>query len=99
MTAIVDGGPQMEEVADSISSDSPTIGEMIDLALGTPEVGAVNFNILRLVLHDLVQQLGLDNVVANLDDFNLNQVEVRSNFSSCASIKLIVYTIYMLTIR
>ncbi|XP_028040362.1 uncharacterized protein LOC114250612 [Bombyx mandarina] len=33
------------------------IGEMIDLAIGTPEVGVVDFNMLQTVLHCLAQQL------------------------------------------
>ena len=32
---------------------------MVDLALGTPEVGAVNFNVLHSLLHAIIQKLGL----------------------------------------
>ena len=33
--------------------------QLVDLALATPEVGAVNFNILRGVLHEILRHLGL----------------------------------------
>ncbi|GBP46409.1 hypothetical protein EVAR_36392_1 [Eumeta japonica] len=45
------------------------VGDMIDLAIGTPEVGVVDFNLLQTVLHVLAQQTRL------LD----KRVELRGN--------------------
>ena len=36
-----------------------SLPQMVDLALGTPEVGAVNFNVLHSLLHALIQKLDL----------------------------------------
>ena len=36
-----------------------SLPQMVDLALGTPEVGAVNFNVLHTLLHALIQKLDL----------------------------------------
>ncbi|XP_070581417.1 uncharacterized protein C16orf96-like isoform X9 [Ptychodera flava] len=43
------------------------LGEMVDLALGTPEVGAVNFNVLHTFLHAVVEHLNLRDVKAEVD--------------------------------
>ncbi|XP_077979957.1 uncharacterized protein LOC144435245 isoform X2 [Glandiceps talaboti] len=44
------------------------LGEMVDLALGTPEVGAVNFNVLHTFLHAMVEHLNLRDVRAEIDE-------------------------------
>ncbi|XP_035215388.1 uncharacterized protein LOC118188968 isoform X2 [Stegodyphus dumicola] len=41
------------------STNAYTLPELVDLALRTPEVGAVNFNILRIVLLSLISDTGL----------------------------------------
>ena len=43
-------------------STALTLQQMTDLALGTPEVGAVNFNVLHAVLHTMIKQLGIGDV-------------------------------------
>ena len=43
-------------------STALTLTQMTDLALGTPEVGAVNFNVLHAVLHTMIKQLGIGDV-------------------------------------
>ncbi|XP_048481949.1 uncharacterized protein LOC105382474 isoform X2 [Plutella xylostella] len=42
-----------------MSAAFSNIGEMIDLSIGTPENGVVDFNMLQAVLHCLAQQLGV----------------------------------------
>jgi hypothetical protein len=78
--------------------EAPTLGELVDLALCTPEVGTVNFNILRLLLHGIVSKLGIDNLIADFGDVELNQIDVRMqsahdfscSHSDCEQLKLIV---------
>ena len=45
-----------------------TLGHMVDLALGSPEVGAVNFNVLHGLLHAVLQQLNMTDVKADLPE-------------------------------
>lgn len=42
--------------------------QMVDLALGSPEVGAVNFNVLHTLLHAMIKKLGLADAKADLND-------------------------------
>lgn len=53
-----------------------TLPELVDLALCTPEVGAVNFNILRVVLLEIVGRIGADNIHPHLDDLQQTQIHV-----------------------
>jgi hypothetical protein len=53
-----------------------TLSELIDLALCSPEVGAVNFNILRIFLNELLRKLNYDNEPAQLNDLQANQIQV-----------------------
>jgi hypothetical protein len=39
---------------------------MVDLAVGTPEVGAVNFNVLHTLLHAILRRLNIVDVQADL---------------------------------
>lgn len=45
-----------------MSSNVYTLPELVDRALQTPEVGAVNFNILRIVLRKILTECKLQNV-------------------------------------
>jgi hypothetical protein len=42
--------------------------QLVDLALGSPEVGAVNFNVLHTLLHAMIKKLGLADAKADLSD-------------------------------
>lgn len=44
------------------------LSQMVDFALGTPEVGAVNFNILHTLLHAILAKLNLSEVLAEIDE-------------------------------
>lgn len=57
-------------------SGGTTILELIDLALCSPEVGAVNFNVLRMCLRDIVEKTGIDQKQAKLNDVEASQLEV-----------------------
>lgn len=41
---------------------------MVDLALGSPEVGAVNFTMLHKLLHAMLQKLSIADVKEEIDD-------------------------------
>ena len=44
------------------------LAQMVDLALGTPEVGAVNFNVLHTLLHAMISKLNIQDVKAEIDE-------------------------------
>ncbi|XP_074647627.1 uncharacterized protein LOC141903415 isoform X2 [Tubulanus polymorphus] len=44
------------------------LSEMVDLALGTPEVGSVNFNVLHTLLHAVISKLGISEAKAELTE-------------------------------
>lgn len=48
--------------------DSVRLADMIDLALGTPEIGCVNFTVLHSFLHALLHQLQIQNIRTDLPD-------------------------------
>lgn len=45
-----------------------SLGRMVDLALGTPDVGSVNFNVLHSLLRAMVNHLGIVDVKAEVSD-------------------------------
>jgi hypothetical protein len=45
------------------------LSQMVDLAVGTPEVGAVNCNVLHTLLHAILSQLNIVDVQADINDF------------------------------
>ena len=49
-------------------SASVSLSQLADLALGTPEVGAVNFNVLHTLLHAIIQKAGLSDSKANINE-------------------------------
>ena len=50
--------------------------QMVDLAVGTPEVGAVNFNVLHTLLHAILRRLNIVDVQADLNDFDGDSLSV-----------------------
>lgn len=70
--------PVKTQTAGEVQGGKFTVLEMIDLALCSPEVGAVNFNILRLVLRDLVKKSGIGQTPVKVNDLEAHQVEVKS---------------------
>ncbi|XP_064602081.1 uncharacterized protein LOC135468010 isoform X1 [Liolophura sinensis] len=45
-----------------------SLSKLVDLALGTPEVGAVNFNILHSLLHAMIQHLKISEITADINE-------------------------------
>ena len=58
----------VELVRISVVMSLPTVSlsNMVDLALGSPEIGAVNFNVLHSLLHVVLDQLNIAHVRAPL---------------------------------
>lgn len=46
------------------------LAQMVDLALGTPEVGAVNFNVLHTLLHAMLKRLNILDTTAEINEFD-----------------------------
>ena len=46
------------------------LSQMVDLAVGTSEVGTVNSNVLHTLLHAMLRQLNIVDVQADLNDFD-----------------------------
>lgn len=51
-----------------MSSAAVSLARMVDLALGTPDVGAVNFNVLHSLLHAVLQRLNIADITADLPE-------------------------------
>lgn len=59
--------------------------QMVDLALGTPEIGAVNFNVLHSLLHAMLKKLKLTDSTAELNELDLLSRRERSGLSDLDS--------------
>ncbi|XP_041362926.1 glutamine-rich protein 2-like [Gigantopelta aegis] len=55
-----------------------SLSKLVDLALGTPEIGAVNFNVLHSLLHAMLKQL-------NIQDVNTDIASVDRDFLATSS--------------
>ena len=44
------------------------LSKLVDLAIGTPVIGVVNFNALHSLLHAMLKQLNIQDVQADIDD-------------------------------
>jgi len=50
-----------------MASGNYTLSELLDLSLGTPEIGAVNFNILHRLLHAILTRLDISEFRIHVD--------------------------------
>ncbi|KAG5321340.1 QRIC2 protein, partial [Acromyrmex heyeri] len=66
---------KLPTAANNNASLQITLPQMLDLALGTPEVGAVNFNILHNFLHILLQQINLQAATVNFQGENADRIK------------------------
>lgn len=56
-----------------------TLSQLADLALGSPEVGAVNFNVLNTLLHSMLNHMGISNVKASIPEEDKTYIERRKS--------------------
>ncbi|KAG5314501.1 QRIC2 protein, partial [Acromyrmex insinuator] len=66
---------KLPTAANNNASLQISLPQMLDLALGTPEVGAVNFNILHNFLHILLQQINLQAATVNFEGENADRIK------------------------
>ena len=45
-----------------------SLSQMVDLSLGTPEIGSVNFNVMHSLLHAIIRNLRIADVKADIDE-------------------------------
>lgn len=57
---------------------SVSLSQLVDLALGTPEVGAVNFNVLHTLLHAMIHKLNIQEVKADIDEHDRELLTTHS---------------------
>ncbi|ODM91678.1 Glutamine-rich protein 2 [Orchesella cincta] len=76
------------QTAAEVESNMPsfTVGDLVELALCSPEIGAVNFNILRLLLRDMIEKTGIDKERVKMNDLEAHQVENFKNFVQGAQV-------------
>ncbi|CAD5116931.1 DgyrCDS5771 [Dimorphilus gyrociliatus] len=62
-----------------MKSTTVTLSDMVNLAIGTPETGVVNLNILRKLLHEMLQKLSITDSKADVDEEkeSKNQLNVK----------------------
>ncbi|XP_015436759.1 PREDICTED: uncharacterized protein LOC107192080 [Dufourea novaeangliae] len=66
-------------MAKEVTSLQVSLPQMLDLALGTPEVGAVNLNILHNFLHILLQQIDLKSTKVEYRGDEANRIKTMVN--------------------
>ncbi|KAK6643969.1 hypothetical protein RUM43_000234 [Polyplax serrata] len=52
-----------------------TVEQMVDIALGTPEIGAVNFNVLHALIHVIIQQLNIQKCLVEFKGYDSERME------------------------
>ena len=45
-----------------------SLSQMVDLSLGTPEIGSVNFNVMHTLLHAIIRRLNIGECKADIDE-------------------------------
>ncbi|XP_018054690.1 PREDICTED: glutamine-rich protein 2-like [Atta colombica] len=65
----------MSTAANNNASLQISLPQMLDLALGAPEIGAVNFNILHHFLHILLQQINLQAATVEFHGENADRIK------------------------
>jgi len=75
-----------------MASGNYTLAELLDLALCTPEIGAVNFNILHRLLHAILSRLDISTVRVHVDGFDFQRpVRAGSPWKPTATVQTSTY--------
>ncbi|XP_052132752.1 uncharacterized protein LOC113210531, partial [Frankliniella occidentalis] len=72
---------------------SLSLPQMVDLALGSPEVGSVNFNILHSLLHVMIQQLELQQCAVEFRGPDSERIQAAIAGSAAPAAKLSEYRV------
>ena len=67
-----------------------SLSQMVDLSLGTPEIGSVNFNVMHSLLHAIIRKLNIADVKADIDEhdrdfLSTSKIRARSTLSDADS--------------
>lgn len=65
---------------------SVPLSQLVDLALGSPEVGAVNFNVLHTLLHAMLEKLNLQDIKADIDEHDRELLSTHTRAFSAISL-------------
>ncbi|XP_043584811.1 glutamine-rich protein 2-like isoform X2 [Bombus pyrosoma] len=94
MSAKVAKSPTSPPVAKEVDSLQVSLPQMLDLALGTPEVGAVNLNILHNFLHILLHRINLGSTKVEYRGDDANRIKTMvSSLKAGPSLYLQEYNI------
>ncbi|XP_017797557.1 PREDICTED: uncharacterized protein LOC108578690 [Habropoda laboriosa] len=94
MAAKVANPPAASPADKDVASLQVTLPQMLDLALGTPEVGAVNLNILHNFLHILLHQINLKSTKVEYRGDDANRIKtIVSSLKGGPSLYLQEYSI------
>ena len=66
-------------------TEALSLSQLVDLALGTPEVGSVNFNVLHTLLHAVLSKLDIAAVKAEISEADKNHLTLIRERSSLLS--------------
>jgi len=58
-----------------------TLGQLVDMAVGMPEQGSVNFNLLHALLHAILDNLGLTDTTIQVDQSVINAARAQVRMS------------------
>jgi hypothetical protein len=61
------------------------LSQMVDLAVGTPEVGAVNANVLHTLLHAMLRQLNIVDVIVLESGMKMREVTKNDKMKTILS--------------
>ncbi|XP_052261958.1 glutamine-rich protein 2-like isoform X9 [Dreissena polymorpha] len=69
---------------------SVSLAQMVDLSLGTPEIGAVNFNVMHTLLHAIIQKLNIADSKTEINEHDrdflaTSKIRARSTLSDADS--------------
>lgn len=64
-----------------MTTEALTLNHLVDLALGTPDVGAVNFNVLHTLLHAVINKLDIGAVKAEISEADKNYLALNRDGS------------------
>lgn len=67
-----------------------SLAQMVDLSLGTPEIGSVNFNVMHTLLHAIIKKLNISDSRAEINEHDrdflaTSKIRARSTFSDADS--------------
>ena len=69
---------------------SVSLAQMVDLSLGTPEIGSVNFNVMHTLLHAIIKKLNIGDIRTEINEHDrdflaTSKIRARSTLSDADS--------------